>query len=218
MPNKFVFADEAGCFTFNRDPNVSRFFILCTVAMDDCSVGASLLALRRQLAWEGEVLGDYFHATTDRQAVRDRVYETILENDFSVQATIMEKSKAEPQARLAKSTFYQFGYFYHFKFGMKAVVPRDAELLVTTASLGSKRERAAFQDAVASVMRQTYRQTKWKADFMPCQADPCLQVADYCAWAIQRKWERGDDRSYRLIQDRITYEYDLWSKGSTHYY
>jgi hypothetical protein len=24
MPNKYIFADEAGCFTFNRNPNVSR--------------------------------------------------------------------------------------------------------------------------------------------------------------------------------------------------
>ncbi|QXX73963.1 hypothetical protein [Methylovirgula sp. HY1] len=35
MPNKFIFADEAGCFTFNREANVSRFFILCTVTMCD---------------------------------------------------------------------------------------------------------------------------------------------------------------------------------------
>jgi hypothetical protein len=31
---------------------------------------------------------------------------------------------------------------------------------------------------------------------MPHMSDPCLQVADYCTWAIQRKWERGDERSH----------------------
>lgn len=73
MPNKFIFADEAGCFTFNRQPNVSKFFVLCTVVMDDCTVGTELLNLRRTLAWNGVELGDYFHATTDKQAVRDKV-------------------------------------------------------------------------------------------------------------------------------------------------
>ena len=55
---------------------------------------------------------------------------------------------------------------------------------------------------------------------MPSHADPCLQVADYCAWAIQRRWESGkqDIRSYDLIKDRITYEYDLFEKGTDHYY
>src|SRR5271154_6656963 len=115
MPNKFIFADEAGCFTFNRERNVSRYFILCTATMDDCAVGADLLQLRRKLAWEGAELGEYFHATEDKQAVRDRVFEVITKRDFTIQATIMEKSKAQSQVKSDKPRFYQYGYFFHFK-------------------------------------------------------------------------------------------------------
>jgi hypothetical protein len=32
------------------------------------------------------------------------------------------------------------------------------------------------------------------------------------------KWEREDTRSYDLIKDRVTREYDLWKRGATHYY
>ncbi|WP_219321486.1 hypothetical protein [Methylovirgula sp. HY1] len=176
------------------------------------------MELRRRLAWEDAELNDYFHATVDKQAIRDRVFETIIGRQFSVQATIMEKSKAQPQVRIDKPTFYKYGYFYHFKHGVSKFLDHQSETLVTTASLGTKKERTAFEDAVSDVMRQTHKPNKWKADFMPCQADPCLQVADYCAWAIQRKWERSDDRSYKLIKDRITYEYDLWSHGTYHHY
>lgn len=218
MPNKFIFADEAGCFTFNRNPNVSKYFILCTVAMDDCSVGEDLMTLRRQLAWDGYELGDYFHATTDKQAVRDEVYEAILKRPFTVQCTVMQKSKAQPQVRETKHRFYQYGYYFHFKHGTASILDSNHEALVTTASLGTKKERKAFQDAVADVMNQTKRVKAWRADFMPCQADPCLQVADYCAWAVQRKWELNDARSYDLIADRITYEYDLFRPGRHEYY
>ncbi len=220
MPNKFVFADEAGCFTFAKEPNVSKYFILCTVVMDDCDVATELLNLRRRLAWDGYELGEYFHATTDKQAVRDEVYKVITAAKFTVQATIMEKTKAQPHVRTTKPVFYQYGYFYHFKFGATAQLDAQSEALVTTASLGTRKERIAFQGAVADVMRQTKRVKEWRADFMPCHADPCLQVADYCAWAIQRKWESGhkDVRSYDLIKDRITYEYDLWARGTTHHY
>lgn len=217
MPDKFIFADEAGCFTFNRQPNVSRYFILCTVSMDSCSVGTELLELRRRLAWEGYELGEYFHATADRQAVRDEVFKAITKHDFKVQATIMEKTKAQEQVRESKPRFYKYGYFYHFKFGATAQLAANSETLVTTASLGTRNERAAFQSAVADVMRQT-KKGKWVADFMPCHADPCLQVADYCAWAIQRKYEKADVRSYNLIRSRISYEYDLWAKGTAHHY
>lgn len=217
MPNKFIFADEAGCFTFNRQPNVSKYFILCTVIMDDCSVGADLLDLRRELAWRGMELGDYFHATKDKQAIRDAVFETIVARQFAVQATIMEKCKAQPHVKISKPRFYQYAYFYHFKNSVSRMLTAEFETLVTTASLGTKKERLAFRDAVSDVMRQTSR-TRWRADFMPAQADPCLQVADYCAWAIQRKWELRDTRSYDLIRHRLTYEYDLWSKGTQQFY
>lgn len=218
MPNKFIFADEAGCFTFNRQPNVSRYFVLCTIVMDDCAVATELLRLRRELAWAGIELGDFFHATEDKQIVRDAVFNTITEHNFSIQATIMEKAKAQPQVRQSKPTFYQYGYFFHFKYGVAPQLGANTEVLVTTASLGTKNERVAFESSVEDVMNQTQRTRAWKTDFMPCHADPCLQVADYCAWAIQRKWERNDVRSYRLIAKRITYEYDLWSHGNKLFY
>jgi hypothetical protein len=188
--------------------------------MDDCGIATQLLDLRRRLAWEGFELGEYFHATTDKQAVRDEVYKVIVNAPFTIQATIMEKSKAQPQVPETKSRFYQYGYFYHFKFGATKQLDSTSEALVTTASLGTRKERAAFEGSVADVMRQTKSVKEWRADFMPCHADPCLQVADYCAWAIQREWESAgkDIRSYDLIKERITYEYDLWARGDHHHY
>lgn len=185
--------------------------------MDTCEVANDLLELRRELVWQGHELGEYFHATTDKQAVRDAVFETICRHDFSVQATIMEKSKAQPHVKLSRPTFYKFGWFYHFKHGTAPVVSKAHELMVAAAALGTKKERATFRTAVRDVMSQTVK-GKWAADFFPAAADPCLQVADYCAWALQRKCERNDDRSYKLIQSRTTYEYDLWSHGTKHYY
>jgi hypothetical protein len=219
MPNKFVFADEAGCFTFERKPNVSRYFILCTVVADSCDVGTDLLHLRRRLAMDGAQLNDYFHACEDKQAVRDEVYKTIQNHDFSVQATIMEKSKAQAHVRSSRARFYQYGWYYHFKHGTTNLLGgAQAEALVTAASLGTRKERASFKGAVDDVMRQTVRARRWATDFWPASSDPCLQVADYCAWAIQRKWEKGDERSYDLIKGRITYEYDLWARGAVHHY
>ena len=68
-------------------------------------------------------------------------------------------------------------------------------------------------------MRQTVNPKAWAATFCLAATDPCVQIADYCAWAIQRKWEhKKDERSYDLIKDRITYEFDLWAHGTQHYY
>jgi hypothetical protein len=37
----------------------------------------------RRLAWEGAELGDYFHAATDAQAVRDEVFMVVRQFPFT---------------------------------------------------------------------------------------------------------------------------------------
>jgi len=220
MPRVYVFADEAGDFAFKRGPNISRYYIVCTVLMPDCDLGHKLLELRRRLAWEKAPLGDYFHATKDKQAVRDAVFETIRTEFFSVQATVMEKAKAQPQTRTSEAMFYQYGWHYHLQHSSKVYLKPGTEVLITVASIGTKQRRIGFEDAVRAVARQKIPRKSWVAAFWPCQTDPCLQVADYCTWAIQRKWESDgrDVRSYNLIKDRITYEYELWKHGTKLYY
>lgn len=219
MTKRYLFADEAGCFTFSRAPNVSKYFIICTVTLSDLSVSAALASLRHDLVLKGgEKLGDYFHATVDSQAVRDAVFSVMMQHEFRIQATICEKAKAQPQVRQDKARFYKYPWFYHMKFGIARHLKPDDDLIVTAASIGSKKEKMSFSNAITDVAQQTVRNGRCVIDFRPSSADPCLQVADYAAWAIQRKWERGDARSYAIIKDRITYEYDLWEHGSKLYY
>jgi hypothetical protein len=218
MSRLHIFADESGDFTFSNGPNISRYFIVCTVSMESCDVSHDLLKLRRALAWENGELRDHFHASAEKQTIRDAVFGTILQHDFTIQATIMEKCKAQPQTRTSDTRFYQYGWYYHFFHGMQTIARAYPEIHVTAASIGIKKERQTFKKAISAVMRQTIQGKTWSADVFPAGTDPCLQVADYCSWAIQKKWERGDDRSYELIKDRITYEFDLWAHGTQKFY
>jgi hypothetical protein len=215
---RYVFADEAGEFNFSRHARASRYFILCTVTIDDCALGEKLLRLRKELVWNGFPVGDYFHASEDRQPVRDEVFKLLQAEPITVEATILEKSKAQPQVRRTEHRFYQYAWYYHFKGTSRKILGPADELLVTAASIGTKNGRAAFEAAIKDVMNQYYRGTVWKADHCPAMADPCLQAVDYCTWAIQRKWERGDTRSYDLISEKIRHEYETWARGTTHYY
>jgi len=214
----YLFSDEAGDFTFNREPNVSRYFIICTVAASDVGLGYRLTELRHQLVRDGAPLGDCFHATTDAQQVRDRVFEVLAQSDFTFQATVCEKSKAQPQVRASKARFYKYPWYYHFKHGLAPQLRRDDRLLVTAASIGTKKERQTYTSSIKDVVGQSARHVMWAVDFRPALADPCLQAADYCAWAIQRKWERGDERSLEIIRPKLTYEYELWRHGTVHFY
>lgn len=174
--------------------------------------------MRHDLLRQGQPVGDCFHATTDAQAVRDSVYELLVSADFRFQATICEKSKAQPQVRSSKDRFYKYPWYYHFKHGLAKYLNSDDRLLVTAASIGTKKERETYTNALKDVVAQSAPNIDWAVDFRPALADPLLQVADYCAWAVQRKWERGDHRPIHPLRDKLTYEYELWKRGTTHYY
>lgn len=174
--------------------------------------------LRRRLAWKGTPIRDFFHCTYDRQEVRDAVFDLISKHDFTVQATIMEKSKAQPQTRTTEDRFYQYGWLYHLRHSSKRFLSANDSIQVTAATIGKKAKRITFEDAVRDVCQQIIPKKRFRTAFWPSETDPCLQLADYCTWAIQRKWERDDARSYELIAKKINYEYELWEHGTIHYY
>jgi len=214
----YVFADEAGNFDFSRKTGASRYFILATVAMDNCAVGDALARLRRELTWAGHDVSNGFHAKNDTHAVRSAVYDELLKHPFRVDTVVLDKPKAQPQTHTSEPTFYKYAWFYHFKYVAPRIVNADDELLVVAAALETKRKRDVFHAAVEDVCSQVAPVARFQTAFWPAVGEPCLQVADYCCWAIQRKWEQGDDRWYRLIRSKVRSEFNLWGSGRTTYY
>jgi hypothetical protein len=213
-----MFADEAGNFDFRTTPGATQYFIIGSVTMADCAGGQQLMDLRRELAWQGVALESTFHATEDTQLVRDEVFRLLQPLDFRIDATILEKRKTQPHIQAKKEYFYKLAWHLHWKWvGPRILKPKD-ELLVIAASIGTKKRQKAVRLGIADVVVQSAPVSQWEVAFWPSNSDPCLQIADYCTWAIQRKWEKGDTRSYDLIKDKIKTEYDIWQYGDTYYY
>lgn len=218
MAVRFIFADEAGCFTFKKQKGASRYFLLCTLTTDDCKIAHELLDIRRHLAATEDPERDKLHATSDGLETRAKVFEILARHEFRVDATLLEKSKAQPQTRTSEAMFYQYAWYYHLNH-VGPILTKDADkVLFTAAALGSKKTRAAFKTAVNNTLQQTVPREKWEVSFMDSSKDPLLWAADYCAWAIQRKWELADETSHKLLSKKIQTEFDLWKFGRAHYY
>jgi len=217
MADIYVFADEAGNFDFSRGRDATRYFILTTVTMSDCSIGERLLELRRNLTWRGYELPNAFHAAEDAQVVRDEVFELIAQGDYRIDATIFDKPKAQPQLQ-SESRLYKMAWYLHFKYVAPRIATNADRLMVTAASIGTKTRRKRFHDALRDVVQQVSTANSFQTAFWLAESDPCLQVADYCCWAVQRKWERADDRSYQLIRSKVRTAKDIWWVGRKTYY
>ncbi|MFY1689102.1 DUF3800 domain-containing protein [Plantactinospora sp. WMMB782] len=222
MTRRYLFSDESGDLTFSRKPNVSTYFAVATLVIDEPhlrTLRATLGALRDDLAFRNHGLDSYFHATNDSYEIRRTVYTALSDLDFQVDVTLLEKAKAQPHIRASAARFFQYAWFYHLKWVAPRVFSPDDEALIVAAELGTRQTRKAFRQGIEDVMTQCINfRVKRSLAFWPCSSDVALQAADYCLWAVTRRWERGDDTYYKLIESKIRYEYDLWAKGDHYHY
>ncbi len=192
--------------TFELRPRGSRYFIIGSIALDNCDIGGKLLELRRELLWEGFGQPE-FHATNDKVWVRDRVFNFLAKSNFRADVIIIDKPKIEDYLRADRLRSYQRAWFLHFEhLATKVVTARD-ELLVVTASLQVNRMKHAVREAVREVVTQLFPTGSLHTAFWPAMSDPCLQIADYVVWAVQRKHEQGDSGFYDRISSRTVDEH-----------
>ena len=215
----YVFLDEGGNLDFS--PSGTKYFTLTTITTSrPFALYEPLSNLRYDLIELGLDI-EYFHATEDKQAVRDKVFAGIRERltDLRVDSLIVEKSKTGP-ALQALDQFYprMLGYLLKYLFESGALKNHD-EVVVMTDSLPMTNKRRAIEKAVKTVLAGMLpADTPYRLLHHASRANLYLQVVDYCNWAIYRKWESGDRRSYDLISTAIRSEYEIFRTGTTHYY
>jgi hypothetical protein len=138
---------------------------------------------------------------------------------FTVDAIIAQKSKANPLIR-EETVFYPklLKMLLHWVFRHRAHASVD-RINVWAARIGTKKKRVVFEKAVKSYLANELDTALPYGIFMHSSAShPMLQVADYCCWAISRKWKDGDLRSHAKIQSAVLTEFDVFRVGRKEYY
>jgi len=94
MKSLFIFIDESGNFDFS--PNGTKYFVLSSVSTLTLPGKERLEEIKYKLMKNGINL-EYFHATEDRQMVRNQVYDFIEKlDDIEIDSVIVQKNKANP--------------------------------------------------------------------------------------------------------------------------
>ena len=209
MALRYLFLDESGNLDFSSKG--SKHFTLTSVSVSSCQVGNDLIELRREMAWTEHELFDQFHATEDQQAVRNMVFDSICKHEFRIDVTILQKSKATEHLSTDPDRFYRLGIYAHLRYVIPQIATQEDALLVVCASLGTRKQQANHLAHLRYVIRSVAPEgSRVRGVLWTAASEPCLQVADYCCWAVHRKWERRDTRSCDLIADRIESEFDLF--------
>ena len=221
MP-KYLFIDESGDIRFT--PERSKFFVLTALIVDDPFQGApELLQLKHKLldnpahmkGVEGRRDLSFFHCTEDPQAVRDQVFGIIAALDFAAYSVVVHKNKTNP-------ALYDPDRFYGtvFRSLINTIVARSeltGEVQIFASAFRLKGSKQAFLGALAAAC-DAHTQLSHHIHFHPAASHHMLQVSDYINWAIFRKREWDDWRSFDLIAEKVKSEFPIFRHGDMVYY
>ena len=205
MGTVYLFLDESGNFDFS--PGGTRHFILgCVVYRRASALYAEVMDLRYDLMEEGYDL-ERFHATEDRQAVRDRVFAVIGRHldAIEIHSLVVEKATTDPAIRTAVRFYPEMlgrllGHVFETLSGY-------SEVIVITDSIPVASQRRAIEKAVKTTLAEILPpRSRYRIYHHDSRSNIGIQIADYCTWAIQRKWKDGDERSYVLVREAIRSE------------
>lgn len=211
----FLFFDESGNLDFSAG-GTKYYAFGCLTTRDPAALLHPLSALRYELLAGGTEI-EAFHATEDRQAVRDRVFSVIAGvGEFDFDAVLIEKRKANPILHAPERFYPKFaGYLLRHVFKRYS---GNEKIIIVTDRLPIKRHREAVEKAFKTFLRTELMDREFTIVHHNTAAHLCLQAADYCMWAIYKKWSTGDLRSYEIIRPFVKSEFDIFRVGTDYFY
>ena len=215
----YVFLDESGNLDFS--PSGTRFFVLTSVSMRRPFHVNSALDEYKYDCIEYGLEQQYFHCAEDNSHVRSRVFRIIgshLEN-MEIHSLIVEKSKTNPVLRV-ETRFYPQMLGHLLQYVLNSRFHQNADdVVVITDTLPLKKRRRAIERAVkGSLSSMLPNRVKYRIAHHDSRSHHGLQVADYCCWAVYRKWEKDEKTHYSSVKSSLRSEFDIFSTGTTYYY
>ncbi len=219
VPTLHAHLDESGDLNFT--PSGSKYYIF-TVAWtyDPSPLAQDLTALRFSYLKFGTDL-NRFHASEDQQAVRDAVVNKLMSRaGWNFASIVVEKNKVNPTIREQHRFYPQFATMV-LRFVLRGCIrPQTDQVLIFTDELPVKAKREAVKKAIHAACRSELEsRIRFGCYHHPSTSNKWIQVADYCCWSVQRKWERNDSRTYSRLRTRmIRDELNVTARGTTTYY
>jgi hypothetical protein len=162
-----------------------------------------------------------FHAKDDLPEVRREVFHLLMHHNLRFFAVVRNKRKLLEYVRQRNERDHSYRYDsnelydYLVRRLFKTLLHKDDSYDVYFARRGSSDRTAALRSALETA-RQKFNAQQGIASSAPIHVFPrtppgCagLQAADYFLWALQRLYERREDRYVRLLWPAFRLVHDL---------
>ncbi|MEX1231751.1 MAG: DUF3800 domain-containing protein [Planctomycetaceae bacterium] len=220
----------------------STFFLLGLIDVTSPDVlGRELEELRRQLLADpyfkgipsmqpgGRKTALAFHAKDDIPEVRREVFSLLIKHDIRFSAIIRDKRQIVKKVQEHNQKVP--GYRYHPNQLYDRCVSRlfkerlhqNASYRIVFAKRGTSDRTTALLKALeterSNVRRSHGVEATAPIEVVPStpKLDPCLQAVDYFAWALQRLYEKQDERYWQFVWPKVRLVIDVDDVRRTEY-
>lgn len=214
----FLYLDESGNYTFSKTG--TEYLIYSSLAVTNpynlydnlCNLEKKLKKKNINLSAKG-----CFHATEDKQVVRDEVYKILRrEKSYEVDSVIIEKCKANPAVRDPYKLYPKvYGILLKYVLHRYSDVSKVV-IFLDEAPIQKKKDamKKGINETLKSILGKDKR---YHVIFLPAVFSYGLQAVDYIAWGLYKKrgnWgDKMDLRPYKEIKSKVKSELDLFESG-----
>lgn len=211
----YLYLDETGTLDFDDIPG-ERYFGVGSATWTGHHGEAIWQGhqLRLDLEAAGIRLPKGLHAKDDSMATRSQVFELIAAQNPRLDATLLLKSKAQPQVRRAgKVRLYKLAVWMHLKHVIPSLSSPGDSIFVVAGHLQTSGHRDAIRTSIADIVGQLDHDRRVVACIWEAPSSWGIQVADYALWLIQREDAgRSLPRNAEAISPCFASRYYPWGK------
>ena len=206
-PCAYIFLDESGNFDFGASG--TRYLVLTSVGMCRPFPAESRLDDYKYHCLETGTDIEYFHCYNDRKAVRHAVFDLIAAHldNMRIHSVVIEKEKTAPAMRSEHLYEWMFGYLLRSALSEELSAGAKEVIVITDTIPVNKRRKLVAKSIQRAVASKQPPNATYRIFHHQSRSHYGLQVADYCCWAIFRKWERGDSIWYDRIKSAVRREF-----------
>lgn len=211
----YIFLDESGNLDFSNT-GTENYVLAAVTAIQPLESSIALQQLKYVLLAQHEDV-EHFHASEDKQTIRDRVFNTIKQLD-NIRINYIYAKK-----RLAHPTYHDSASFYallgktllKYLFNGRATQQYSKIVVVFDKALSSK-EQKKFLKVVKPELKAIGK--PYAIYFHRTLSDFNGQIADYVAWAKYVALERDERRPLSELEGISHEEFNIFQRGTHEYY
>jgi len=196
----FIFIDESGNFDFSHKG--TRHFVMAgIIALAPLQTAVALHAVRYHVLAQGHDLRQ-FHASEDRQWVRDAVFDS-MRHMRDTQAHVVHGDKSQMPTQLQSDTALHSmfgGSLVEFAIRAHSSDEYRQTVVIFDQAL-TRSKQGVFHAAVKPRLKALGK--PYRLFFQPMIADMNGQLADYVAWSKFVQLERSEERPWLAVTDAL---------------